>query len=258
MHLHSCWLWLSSAFVLAAADNSLSPTPPVKIGLEMPDQADHAADTSEAKFSSPLGQRRDPRHHNRHFDHSSIRAYLHEYADALRSALMTVDAAALEHARELLEAAARNGKRIFAVGNGGSAAIADHLCCDLTKGTHVHGHPIVDTTSMTSNVALYSAIANDFGFENVFATQISFIGRQGDVLIAISSSGNSPNILAALKMAQGIDMATIGLSGFTGGLVARTAQVSLHIDACNYGIVEDGHQALMHVLAQFISCRRDG
>lgn len=201
---------------------------------------------------------RDPRHHNQRCDEASIEAYLRDYADRLRAALLTVDAAALDRARRLIEAAAEDGRRIYAIGNGGSAAIADHLCCDFTKGTHAHGHAVVDTTSMTSNVALYSAIANDFGFDRVFSTQIGFLGRAGDVLIAVSSSGKSANILAGIEAAHAAGMATIGLSGFTGGPLARAAQVSLHIDASNYGIVEDAHQALMHVLAQFIACRRDG
>jgi phosphoheptose isomerase len=201
---------------------------------------------------------RDPRHLNQRFDVSSIGAYLCDYADHLRAALLTVDAAALDRARLLIDEAAQSGRRIYAIGNGGSTAIADHLCCDLTKGTHAHGHPVIDTTSMTSNVALYSAIANDFGFEHVFSTQISFVGRAGDLLIAISSSGKSPNILAGIEAAHAAGMATIGLSGFTGGALARTAQVSLHVDASNYGIVEDVHQALMHVLAQFLACGRDG
>jgi D-sedoheptulose 7-phosphate isomerase len=160
--------------------------------------------------------------------------------------------------RGLIEGAAHAGGRVFAIGNGGSAAIADHLSCDLTKGTHASGHPVVDTSSMVSNVALYSAIANDFGFEKVFETQVNFLGKPGDVLIAISSSGNSANIVNAVEAAHARGMGTIGLSGFRGGKLRDAAQVSLYVDANNYGIVEDAHQALMHILAQYIACHRDG
>ncbi len=199
----------------------------------------------------------DPRYRNERFDSTSVGAYLAEYAAKLKSALMTVDNEALDRARILIEGAAAAGKRIYAIGNGGSAAIAEHLCCDLTKGTHAAGHPIIDTRSMASNVALYSAIANDYGFEKVFSTQINFLGKPGDVLLAISSSGNSANILGAVEAAHAIGMSTIGLSGFTGGALKNAAQVPLHVDANNYGIVEDAHQSVMHVLAQYIAFRRD-
>jgi D-sedoheptulose 7-phosphate isomerase len=200
---------------------------------------------------------KDPRHRNERFDSSSIGAYLADYADRLKTAMLSVDTGALDRARELIEGAAAKGNRIYAIGNGGSAAIADHLCCDLTKGTHAAGHPVVETHSMTSNVALYSAIANDYGFEKVFSTQVGFVGRPGDVLLAISSSGNSANILGAVAAAHEVGMSTIGLSGFSGGPLRLAVNVSLHVDANNYGIVEDAHQSLMHVMAQFIACHRD-
>lgn len=200
----------------------------------------------------------DPRHRNTTFDHSSIGAYLREYAGNLERALRTVDSLELDRARAAIEAASARGNRIFAIGNGGSAAIADHLCCDWTKGTHAAGHPVIDTMSMSSNVALYSAIANDFGFEKVFSTQIALLARDGDVLVAISSSGNSNNILAAVDAARGKGMCTIGLSGFSGGRLKAAVAVPLHVEAANYGIVEDAHQAVMHVLAQYIARHRDG
>jgi D-sedoheptulose 7-phosphate isomerase len=205
-----------------------------------------------------ISVQQDPRHLNARCDSSSVGAYLTEYADRLRAALLTVDTDALDKARSLVEETAAAGKRVYAIGNGGSAAIADHLCCDWVKGTHAAGHPVVDTQAMTSNMALYSAIANDFGFEKVFSMQVEFLGKPGDLLIAISSSGNSPNIVGAVEAAHARGMNTVALSGFKGGKLKDTAQVALHVDAHNYGIVEDAHQALMHVLAQYIACHRDG
>lgn len=199
----------------------------------------------------------DPRHQNVRFDPSSPHSYLQGYADKLRDALLSVDPTEMERAHLAIEHAAAGGKRVYAAGNGGSAAIADHLCCDWTKGTHHLKYPTIDSLSMTSNVALYTAIANDFGFEKVFATQIRMLGKPGDVLVAISSSGNSSNIIQAVESANDLGMTTIGLSGFKGGKLREKAQISLYIDAHNYGIVEDTHQSLMHVLAQFIVGRRD-
>jgi D-sedoheptulose 7-phosphate isomerase len=199
----------------------------------------------------------DPRFKNEQCDRASVGAYLADYAERLKSGLLSVEPDAMQRALSALQKAAANGKRIYAVGNGGSAAIADHLCCDLTKGTHSTQHPVVDTRSLVSNVALFSAVANDFGFENVFSAQLRLFGGMGDVLIAVSSSGNSANIVNAIQMAHELGMVTIGLSGFSGGALKSVAQISLHVDVNNYGIVEDAHQALMHVLAQYICCDRD-
>ena len=199
----------------------------------------------------------DPRRLNKTFDDNSVGAYLDDYAATLQAALGTVDKAALEKARAAVVDATAEGKRIHAIGNGGSAAIADHLCCDWTKGTHHHEHKTIKAHSLNANVALYSAIANDYGFEKVFSTQVAFYAEAGDVPIAISSSGNSSNILAAVEEAKARGITTIGLSGFKGGALKDAADIALYVAAENYGIVEDGHQALMHVLAQFIAKKRD-
>lgn len=204
-----------------------------------------------------LAEMEDPRHRNRLFDRSSVGSYLRGYAAGLQAALAAVDDAALTRAHAAIEAAAAAGRHIFSIGNGGSAAIAEHLCCDWTKGTHAPGHPVIRTTALTANMALYSAIANDFGFEHVFSRQIALLAREGDVLVAISSSGNSPNIIAAVDAARAAGITTIGLSGFSGGKLHERADISIHIDTDNYGVVEDAHQAVMHVLAQFMAGERD-
>lgn len=199
----------------------------------------------------------DPRHRNHLFDRSSPGRYARDYAAALASALSAVDDDALARACATISSAAAARKRIYAIGNGGSAAIADHLCCDWTKGTDAADHPVIRTTSMTANVPLYSAIANDFGFERVFAYQVELFGDAGDVLVAISSSGNSANIIAAVEAAKQAGLTTIGLSGFSGGALRSLADISIHIDVQNYGVVEDAHQAVMHVIAQYIASERD-
>jgi D-sedoheptulose 7-phosphate isomerase len=199
----------------------------------------------------------DPRHRNRTMDASSIAAYRDDYVATLHSALGAVDSLAIERACIEIERAAAQGRRIHVIGNGGSAAIADHLCCDWTKGTRAVGHNVIRAQSFSSNVALYSAIANDYGFENVFSTQVEFFGDAGDVLIAISSSGNSENILKAVEAAKDAGIFVIGMSGFTGGRLAEICDASIHVPVSNYGIVEDGHQAVMHIIAQYIAVHRD-
>jgi D-sedoheptulose 7-phosphate isomerase len=199
----------------------------------------------------------DPRSRNRIFDSRSISSFMDGYVTLLARSLEAVDREQLQAAQAVLEAAAQTGNAIFAIGNGGSAAIADHLVCDLAKGAHHERHPPLRAQSMTSNVALYSAMANDTGFEQVFAGQVSLFGRPGDVLIAISSSGESPNIINAVSAAKRLGMTVIGLSGFAGGRLRQAADISLHVPADNYGIVEDAHQSIMHVIAQYTSTLRD-
>lgn len=199
----------------------------------------------------------DPRSRNEWCDTASPGAYLLEYADRLRGALQSVDGVALAQASALLEKTAASGGHVYSIGNGGSAAIADHLCCDWTKGTHAEGHPTIATLSLSANVALYSAVANDFGFERVFAAQVEMLGKAGDLLIAISSSGNSANILNAVVSAKARGMSSIGLSGFDGGKLREAVDISLHVAENNYGLVEDAHQAIAHVLAQFIARSRN-
>ncbi|MET0239902.1 MAG: SIS domain-containing protein [Sphingobium sp.] len=204
-----------------------------------------------------MSSQQDPRFRNNICDTSSISSYFLDYTERLNEAMKTVDLGELGRAHVAIEKAVAAGGKIYSIGNGGSAAIADHLCCDWTKGTHSHGHPTIDSRSMTANVPLYTAIANDFGFETVFAKQVEFLAKPEDILVAISSSGNSPNILAGVAAAKAIGMVTIGLSGFSGGRLREEADIILHADISNYGIVEDVHQSVMHVLAQFIAAGRD-
>jgi D-sedoheptulose 7-phosphate isomerase len=199
----------------------------------------------------------DPRHRNVSMDWSSVASYLRDYAASLKAAIEAISPEAVEQVCERVCRAAENGNQILVVGNGGSAAIAEHLCCDWTKGTNCTGHPVISSRSLTANSAVYSAIANDYGFEHVFDTQVEFFAKKGDVLIAISSSGNSPNVLNAVVRAKELGVFVAGFSGFGGGKLAEMADASVYVPTQNYGIVEDAHQAVMHSIAQYIACRRD-
>lgn len=194
----------------------------------------------------------DPRSKNKTFSMESPASYLAEYAATLQKTLAAVPAERLDQAMAVLVDALRGNRRIYVCGNGGSAAIADHLCCDWTKGTRIPGQPALKTHSLTANNALMTALANDFGYEETFATQVEMYGEAGDVLVAISSSGNSPNIIKACEAARARGMKVVGLSGFSGGKLALASDISLHAPFDNYGLVEDCHQVLMHVLSQFL------
>jgi D-sedoheptulose 7-phosphate isomerase len=199
----------------------------------------------------------DPRFRNESCDSASLHGFVVEYATRLRNALLEIDSASLELAHDLIVSTSKRGGRVFAIGNGGSAAIAEHLCCDWTKGTSATGHSAISCIPMASSTSLYSAIANDFGFDHVFSKQLRWHGRKGDVLVAVSSSGNSPNILEAVLEARKLGIATIGMSGFGGGKLRELADISIHAAVNNYGLVEDAHQAAVHILAQYIAHHRD-
>lgn len=200
----------------------------------------------------------DPRHKNIAFDQQAAASFVAGYADALTACLKSVDSDALARAIDAVETCAQAGGTVYFTGNGGSAAICDHLVCDFIKGTFHADHPPVQAISLTENVALYTAAANDRSFEDVFAFQLEMRMRPQDVLIAVSSSGNSENILRAVATANTLGAATIGLSGFKGGGLKDAAGISLFLEMDNYGVVEDGHSALLHMMVQMIANKRDG
>jgi phosphoheptose isomerase len=144
------------------------------------------------------------------------------------------------------------GNMVFSCGNGGSASIANHLQCDHLKGIRTSTDIAPRVVSLSASVELLTAIANDTSYEDVFAYQLQSQSAEGDALIAVSSSGQSANIVRALAWARGNGVQTIALTGFGGGESRAIADVSIHVDAANYGIVEDMHQAIMHALAQYI------
>jgi D-sedoheptulose 7-phosphate isomerase/D-glycero-D-manno-heptose 1,7-bisphosphate phosphatase len=106
--------------------------------------------------------------------------------------------------------------------------------------------------SLSTNVELVTAIANDLGYENIFVYQLQSQAEPGDVLVAVSSSGRSPNIIQALTWARDHGLRTIAVTGFDGGVSRRVAEVSIHVECTNYGVIEDLHQAVMHALAQYV------
>lgn len=140
---------------------------------------------------------------------------------------------------------------IWVCGNGASASIAQHWACDFTKGCHLDGKLFSPRViSLAANIPLMSAIGNDISFDEVYAYQIERLAQANDLLIVISSSGNSPNIIRAIEAAKARNLFTIGLTGFTGGKVKELVDVSLHVDVDEYEATEDIHQALMQIIAK--------
>ncbi|MEW6058133.1 MAG: SIS domain-containing protein [Bdellovibrionota bacterium] len=199
----------------------------------------------------------DPRTKNEIPQADNIADYLSGYSQKLHDAAARLPRANLENAFELLVKTMKLGGQIYVGGNGGSAAIADHLCCDWLKGTYIETKPALRVHSMSSNSALFTALANDFGYEHTLSRQLEMLGEPGDLAVLISSSGNSPNVVKAAEAALAKGMPVLGLTGFSGGKLRELATVSLHVQANNYGIVEDTHQMLMHVLAQYLNKTRE-
>jgi D-sedoheptulose 7-phosphate isomerase/D-glycero-D-manno-heptose 1,7-bisphosphate phosphatase len=175
-------------------------------------------------------------------------AYATEFARAFGS----VDPSQIIAAADILSDAYDRDAAVFACGNGGSASIANHLQCDHVKCVRNGTDLTTRVFSLSTNVELLSAIANDLSYEMVFKYQLQSFARPGDVLLAVSSSGRSPNIVRALEWANEHGMRTIALTGFSGGVARELATASVHVEADNYGIIEDAHQACMHLLAQYV------
>ena len=179
--------------------------------------------------------------------------FLNEYTNKLVDGLSLIDSAAYDEAYNLLKIAAVQKIKILAFGNGGSAAIAEHLSCDHMKGVRHDSHSYVkpEVQSLPSNMSLMTAIANDYGYEHVFSEQIRWCNEKA-IVIAISSSGNSPNIVGALRTAREKQYQSIALVGFKGGAILREglADHIIHVPVENYGVVEDAHQVIMHAWAQ--------
>ena len=184
--------------------------------------------------------------------YASAALYFGAYAEELSRAAKSIEPAAFEDAAALLAEAYLRGARMFSCGNGGSASIANHMQCDHVKGIRTATDLTPHVLSLSNNVELLTAIANDTCYENIFVYQLQSQAEPGDVLIAVSSSGRSPNIVRALTWARDQGLRTIAVTGFEGGAARAVAEVSVHVDCTNYGIVEDLHQAIMHALAQYI------
>jgi D-sedoheptulose 7-phosphate isomerase len=175
------------------------------------------------------------------------------YLDHIHVVLSRIDTEEIAgFIRALLDARER-GATIFFIGNGGSAATASHFANDLTIGVNDYEKPF-RVVSLTDNVAVMSAIGNDFGYEEIFVRQLRVLARKGDVLVAISASGNSPNLLKAFEFAKTAGVQTIALTSFDGGKMKTMADLGVHVPTApkEYGPAEDAHLVLDHLTAAFL------
>ena len=188
---------------------------------------------------------------------TSAAEFIDDYYAQFAEVLRTFDKSSLVDIADVFEQVADSGGTIWAAGNGGSAAIADHTVCDVSKGMHVEGCKPLRCVSLASNGPMITALGNDISFDQIFRKQLIFYAQPGDAALFVSSSGNSPNVVEACRYANEQNLATIAFVGFDGGELSRIANHVVHIDKPNYGIVEDIHQSLMHVLTQYLRAKRE-
>lgn len=174
------------------------------------------------------------------------------YVNGLIDGLVSIDINQLDKACQMLSDAYACGSNVFVCGNGGSAAISDHFLCDHLKGVNFDTGMLPQVHALANNMSLMTAIANDIGYEEVFSFQLNCHAKQGDILVVISSSGNSRNIVLAIEKARALGMKVIAMVGFDGGYAGKDNDCCIWVKSDNYGIVEDAHQSVMHIMAQTI------
>jgi len=149
---------------------------------------------------------------------------------------------------DILAEARVEGRQVFIMGNGGSAATASHFACDLGKGTIEPGKLRFKVISLTDNMSVFSALANDWGYDRVFVEQLDSLAQPGDVAIGISGSGNSENVLLAMDLARERGLTTIGFTGFEGGRLKDRVEVCLLVECQSMEQIEDVHLVLEHLI----------
>jgi D-sedoheptulose 7-phosphate isomerase len=175
--------------------------------------------------------------------------YIQSYFAQLKSVLDNVNIKQVEDVMQVFETAYLNDRTIYICGNGGSAATAAHWVCDFSKGTISPGKRRMRMFSLGDNMSMLTAYANDKCYEQIFSEPIKTYVREGDVVVIISASGNSPNAIEAARAAAEMNAVTIGLTGFGGGKLAKMVNYSVVLQCKEYGPVEDLHMILDHIIS---------
>ncbi len=185
----------------------------------------------------------------------TIESFTADYLDALKADIDAIPMGDVKAIVETINDAWQNDKQIFVIGNGGSAATAAHFVCDLAKGTLGHKGDAkkrrFKAMTLADNVSLTTAWANDTSYDNIFSEQLANFVNEGDVVIGISASGESPNIIKAIELANERGARTIGFCGFGGGRLQQLAHQHITVDSDHYGRVEDVHLVLAHLICYY-------
>ena len=183
--------------------------------------------------------------------------YFQEYTNELQETLTCLPFHLIETLEHVLFDARINNRQVFIMGNGGSASTASHFVCDLAKNTRNPHLPHFRVIGLTDNMAILTAYANDDGYDSVFADQLVNFACEKDIVIAISTSGNSPNVIKAIEMANQIGALTVGFTGFDGGQLGTIVDINIHVPNHCVEQVEDVHLILEHMVVKRLKDRLD-
>ena len=188
----------------------------------------------------------------------TLKEYARQYFDGIRSGIEEISPESLDAIAAEFRRAWQEDKRIFLLGNGGSASTSSHMATDFGKGTAQPGVKRFKVISVTDNMSMVTAYANDIGYEDVFVEQLKNLLEPGDVVVGITGSGNSPNVLKAIQWAREAGAVTVGFIGFGGGKLASMVDHQVCLSSTNYGVCEDLHLSLNHIFTQFFTLELQG
>ena len=176
-------------------------------------------------------------------------SYPEQYRTALLDAIDRIDTAKVEQAIQWFREARDNSRHIFVCGNGGSSSTASHFTCDMVKGASYNRESRFRITALADSLATVTAYSNDVHYDAVFVEQLKNFAQPGDLVMCISGSGNSPNVLRAMEYANSVGCKTIALTGRDGGKLGPLAQLHLHVGVPHMGRIEDAHMVICHMIA---------
>jgi D-sedoheptulose 7-phosphate isomerase len=174
--------------------------------------------------------------------------HITKYLDDLKGIINSIEPGDLEEVIEVIKKTREEDKRIFVFGNGGSAATASHFAADFGKNAFKGDTNRFKIISLSNNISSITACGNDIGFETVFEEQLKNLMHDGDLIMCISASGNSPNIIKAVEYAKSRNGYIIGLTGFDGGKVREISDININIDSDSYEQIEDMHLVIAHII----------
>ena len=183
---------------------------------------------------------------------SNSKDFYFEYINQKNNLLQNINFVELNKIISLLKKCFKNGNILYTCGNGGSSSLADHFTCDFIKQTNNETSLKVKSISLASNFSLISAIANDTNYDQIFSYQIEKLCKKNDILFLFSVSGNSLNLVEAIKKAKKHGVKTVSFTGFNGGKISKMSDFNLNFPIANFGIVEDCHISIMHYLSQYL------
>lgn len=183
---------------------------------------------------------------------TKFQSFFKEHIEILNNSLLELNFELIEKVSEKILSTIKNKKQIFVCGNGGSAAIANHYVPDYLKliRQNTKFKPIIK--SLSSDLELITAISNDLDYSKIFSYQAESLCNKGDLIIIVSSSGNSPNVVNLANWAKKNKIFSISFTGFNGGLIKKICNLNLHVNVNNYGLAEDSHHILMHAIMHYI------